>query len=99
MSQTAKAKPVGRRCPTCGLELAEDIAPEFCPRCLIQAGLETQPATGPDGTVALTEVPTKSAKGLPQPGERFGHYQLLRLLGQGGMGVVYEAEDLESGRR
>jgi hypothetical protein len=38
-------------------------------------------------------------RGLPQPGERFGHYAIIRALGAGGMGAVYEAEDLESGRR
>jgi len=34
-----------------------------------------------------------------KPGQIFGPYHIVRPLGQGGMGRVYEAEDSESGRR
>jgi serine/threonine protein kinase len=35
---------------------------------------------------------------VPLP-ERLGHYQIIRLIGQGGMGVVYEAEQENPRRR
>jgi eukaryotic-like serine/threonine-protein kinase len=53
-----------------------------------------------DSGVSLTIPPGTS---LPRPhlapGQTFGPYRIERLLGQGGMGDVYEGEQIEQGRR
>ena len=92
---TSSAK---RKCVGCGAALTGNTPPDLCPKCLLKLAMETQPGPNAGGTVSLPGTGTKS-RGLPQPGEQFGHYSIVRALGAGGMGAVYEAEDLESGRR
>src|SRR5207244_9084179 len=45
------------------------------------------------GPMLLAHVTT-----VPNPDVRLGHYHLLSLLGEGGMGAVYLAEDTKLGR-
>jgi eukaryotic-like serine/threonine-protein kinase len=85
-----------RKCVGCGAELPGATPPDLCPKCLLKLAMETQP--GPAGTVALSGG-ARQSRGLPKAGEQFGHYNIIRALGVGGMGAVYDAEDLESGRR
>src|ERR1043165_4229988 len=89
MSLSLKTDSPARRCSACGAELPpQKLSAQLCPKCLLEAGLATQPVND-DADHPLRPKPTAGSKGFPQPGETFGHYQIIRLLGQGGMGVGF----------
>ena len=71
-------------CPDCGAALKPGTP--LCSACLLSAGQATEPSE-PVST-GLIALPCD-----------FGPYRLLRKLGAGGMGVVYEGEERASGRR
>src|SRR5688500_14231581 len=83
--------PMSQLCPRCQrtLDLPGQVA--FCPYCghsLSVTTADTPRTTPPSAIPPAESVP-----------ERLGDYRLLRRLGQGGMGVVYEGEHLPTGRR
>ena len=82
MSTTAPSN----ACPVCSSRLESD---GVCLVCLLQEGLEADHITGQERA-----TPAPPVRALPLPCE-FAGYRLVRKIASGGMGIVYEAEDVK----
>lgn len=91
------------RCPACQAEFSyEGEAPRFCSRC--GSSLSTVTGTPLEATGIYTPQENtyvhRGDNGQPFAApDQVGGYRLLKKLGAGGMGAVYEAEDMASGQK
>jgi uncharacterized RDD family membrane protein YckC len=85
------------KCKRCGAVIPAKSTEKLCPACLMSGAIDSH--NGRDETISMARGESLSLYGPSEFPCEFGGYRLLGLLGRGGMGAVYEAEQIATGRR